>query len=495
MEKERPPTDPPSDDEGGDEEADEPDNPFAGIPILGDLGAMFSGPGAAGGNPQNLADTWSNAEQIAKQTATEGKSEKNIDPLLRAALEPLIRVAELHVANVTGLDPSPDGSPVKFELVTRSQWASEALERCRPLMERITKQLGAGGPGDSAASSDDANSDAGFASGAPDWLADQGSSLLGHLARFMSPVMVGVCAGSMVGNLAKTAFGDLDLKLPPEPGTSSTGTSSTGASGPTVIKLIGARLDEFGRQWKLDVSGLLLWACIHQLTWHTVLSVPHVRAAINELLESYVAGFRLDPEATQRQMQEMMEDGFNPDALNADDFGAMQNQFQIIFGQPEILLGTGRTEEQDAIAEELDNRLMLLDAYVHHVTNLAGHRLITDYESLSKAQNKFEDFDGVTAKFTRLLLGFTIGLENPRAEKTEAERAFIEMAARSILFMDGIQERAGEQALEQLFTHAENWPTRSEVKAPGVWLARLGIEWDMEAWEDQLQSEEDAGNF
>ena len=47
---------------------------------------------------------------------------------------------------------------------------------------------------------------------------------------------------------------------------------------------------------------------------------------------------------------------------------------------------------------------------------------------------------------------------------------------RGSAFVDGIVERAGEPALEQLWADPTSLPTPAELDAPGLWLARVGIE-------------------
>ena len=73
----------------------DPDNPMGGL--LGDLLKVIgSGPGAA--------DSWFEAARtLAFGVATDGGQDENPDPLVRIAFEELARVAELHVADATGI--------------------------------------------------------------------------------------------------------------------------------------------------------------------------------------------------------------------------------------------------------------------------------------------------------------------------------------------------------------------------------------------------------
>jgi uncharacterized protein (DUF2342 family) len=42
-------------------------------------------------------------------------------------------------------------------------------------------------------------------------------------------------------------------------------------------------------------------------------------------------------------------------------------------------------------------------------------------------------------------------------------------------FIEGVVERAGEDALARLWANEDDLPTPAEVDAPGLWLARIGL--------------------
>src|SRR5207248_6390093 len=89
-------------------------NPFEGMPLFRDLQGLFAGQG-----PVN----WDIARQVGVWTAAEGVAEANVDPLTRIRFEELARVAELHVADATGLATSHTGRSVGVRPVTRAEWA------------------------------------------------------------------------------------------------------------------------------------------------------------------------------------------------------------------------------------------------------------------------------------------------------------------------------------------------------------------------------------
>src|SRR5262249_43045227 len=88
------------------------DDPVPGFGLVGDRAKMLQNQGGF---------QWDQARAMAMQLATGGESEPNPDPLVRIKLEQLARVAELHVAQVTGLSTSVTGRPVSVIPVTRAQ--------------------------------------------------------------------------------------------------------------------------------------------------------------------------------------------------------------------------------------------------------------------------------------------------------------------------------------------------------------------------------------
>src|SRR3954470_12735179 len=89
--------------------------PFEGM--FGVLAKMLGSLSAEG--PVN----WDMARQFAQWVASEGQSEPNVDPMERMRLEELLRVADLHVAQTTGLATAVTGRVLSVLPVARGEWA------------------------------------------------------------------------------------------------------------------------------------------------------------------------------------------------------------------------------------------------------------------------------------------------------------------------------------------------------------------------------------
>ena len=108
---------------------------LGGLPVVGDVMRMLQGTPLGGARQ---------GREIARTVATGGESEDNIDPADRIAIEQLVRVAELRVADATGLEPSR-GSSLRVEVVNRMQWSDRTYADYGELFDALAQSVGACG--------------------------------------------------------------------------------------------------------------------------------------------------------------------------------------------------------------------------------------------------------------------------------------------------------------------------------------------------------------
>ncbi len=386
-----------------------PDDPFGGIPFIGELMRMLQG---------STAGTGDTARQLARTIANDGETEPNIDPSDRIAVEELVRVAELQVGAITDL-PVARGGALRVEVGNRSQWADQTIDDYRPLFETLSASMTAG-----MRLPDDLPAD------------DPMAAMLAGLNQALGPMMLAMNTGSMVGHLARRAMGGLDLPVPRPP------------EAPLLILL--RNVDDFGREWSLDLPDLRLWVCLHEVALHTVLGVPHIRSRLTNLLQRHASAFESNPDALQEQLG-----GFDlsagPDAL-AD--------LQSMLGDPEVVLGAVRSTEQDAIQPDLTALVAAITGYVDHAMDAIGSTLIGSYPMLTEALRRRRVEADASDRFVERILG--LELDAAQYDRGSA-------------FAAGVVERAGIEGLGRLLHEPDNLPTPSEVDAPGLWLARINL--------------------
>jgi putative hydrolase len=348
-------------------------NPFEGMPFFGDLLKMLGSQGPV---------QWDGARQLALSIATGGESEANVDPLERVRYEQLARVADLHVAQATGLIGSIE--------------AADPADGSDPTEAWITQIMG-----------------------------------------LLSPMLLGMTTGSLVGHLATRNFGSFDLPIPRPPSDD--------------VLIIASNVEAFASDWSMDGDDLRLWVCVHQVTHHAVLGVPHVRERLDELLGDYASSFESDPDALNSKLGELEVDPTGGDPMA---------RFQELMGDPDVVLGAVRSSRQQELLPWLDALVTVIAGYVDHVMDRIGHGLVGTYPQITEALRRRRVEASAQDRFVERLLGL---------ELTPMH------FDRGTAFISGIVDRAGPAALEQLWASAEALPTPNEVDAPGLWVARMDL--------------------
>ncbi len=333
------------------------DNPFEGMPFLGDLARMLQSQGPL---------SWDAARQFATQVATNGVAEANPEPLERIRLESLSRVAELRVSDATGLSASPTGAAVTFVPVTRAEWARRTLDAYRPLLERLSSSLTAAG---TAATDED------------DPSADPTSQILGGIFSMIGPMMLGMQSGAMVGHLASRALGQYGLPLP--------------RPASDQLLVVSANVESFGQEWSLPADDLRLWLCLSELTTHAVLGVPHVRSRLEHLVLDYIGAFRVEPGALEASLGN----------VDPSDMSALQQAL----GDPSALLGAIQSPEQRAMLPRLEALVSSIVGYVDHVMDTVGPTLLASYSMLTEALHRRRVEAGSADRFVEHLFGLELG--------------------------------------------------------------------------------------
>jgi putative hydrolase len=384
---------------------------------------------------------WEIARQMAQWASTGGAPESNVDPAARVRIEELLRVAEMHVAEATGLPLSASGL-LTARSVTPREWAAGTLDDWKPLLEKLAGTMTAAlprGPSDPGEipgplePGDAGGPEAGSGLGGFGGLGgDPMAQLFSNLPQVLGPFLFGMQAGAMVGQLASRAMGLYDLPMP--------------RPRRDEVILVPPNIDSFGSDWSLAPDDVRLWVCLRETAANAVIGRPHVQARLNRLIGEYVDAFEPNPQSLEARLS-----GFDP-----TDMASLQEAF----GDPETLLGEMQNDAQRRLQVPLRSLLAAVVGYVDHVMDKVGRRLIGSYGPLTEAlrRRRLEESSG-----TRILGQlFGVALDEASYERGQA-------------FVRGIVERAGEDGLARLWNSERELPTPAELDAPGLWLARIDL--------------------
>ena len=391
-------------------------DPFQGL--LQDLLKLIGG-SATG------ATAWLDAARsLAHGVATDGQPEPNIEPLTRIAFEELGRVAELHVAEATGL--GFERTPT-LSAVGRGAWALKALDAWAPTLARMVEAQRSAPPPPGPVPGEDALSPALFED-----LGEGGfEQLLGRFATTMGPVLMGMQFGSAAGHLAQRALGQYALALPWPPA--------------SEVLVVPENISTFADDWSLPSEETRLWVCVRELTAHAVLQRTHVAERIRALVDALT----VETVATHQGLAERLgSQAGDPEAL------------QRLMSDPESLLADLLTPGQRRTSEDLVALTTALTAYVDHVTGRVAGTLTGSATALGEAWYRHRIEESSAEQAAGSLFGLDLGRQQ---------------VDRGAAFVDGVVERAGEAGLARLWDDPRHLPTPAEVDAPGLWLERIDL--------------------
>jgi putative hydrolase len=382
---------------------------------------------------------WQIASQFATLSATGGEDEPSIGEADRAQLEELAHAAQTHVVGETGLALTSAG-PVRA--LRRQEWAALHTEALRPVLETFATNLGQvfspevmRGLFEQVDLSQAGLEQLGID---PSTTEVPDPEQLAGLAPMLAPLLLGVQAGSMIGYLARHALGRYDLPLP--------------ASDAPSLCFVVPNLDAFESAWSLDRADLRFYVAIHEVVHAAMRSVPWARERLVALATEYVSAYELDPTVLDARLGDSRFADLDP-----DDPASLQ----AIAEHPEELLGALRTDRQRALLERARVFHAVLDGYADVVLERIGRRLIGQFDRIHEAMARHRIERGEAERFIEGLLGLAV-------DRDDYERGGA--------FTRGVVERAGLEGLNRLWDAPEMEPTPNELVAPGLWLARIGVD-------------------
>jgi putative hydrolase len=403
---------------------------FSGMGPLGPLMGMLGGAGGAGGF------AWDAARQSALWTAAGGAVEPTVDPMDRIRIEELSHQAATAVEEMTGLSASARGSKLDVQVTTRAGWAAFALEEYRPLLERVSAAL----------------------SKPP---AQTSTDPLAGIFAMVGPLMLSSQAGGIVGQLAMATLATYDWPVP---------------RAGDRLTFVSSSIDAFAAEWAIPIATARLHVCLADVALHSVLRIPHLRIRLTHLMERHADAASFDANAMSEELGKRMSeepgiDDFGSDTNDASGsnnplgaLGAMMGGMGLgnmgalgSFDPSEFL---GGSSQQIAIQAEIDVLLRPILGYVDYVVAIVGARLLGDNRQVMEAWKRRRTSDSASRNAGRLL--------GPLITTSTYDRG--------AAFVGGVMQRAGFDGLNALWSDDANLPTHAELEAPGLWLARIGID-------------------
>jgi putative hydrolase len=388
---------------------------------------------------------WELARRIAAETSTTDRETHQPMPELpigaaeRDHIVDIVRAAQTHIAGATSLSHAV---ALPVDVVDRAEWARRTLDGLEPVLVAlaeaispdVTEALGAEDAPEPGDPTDNPLAGTPFEGLGPEMMAGMMSAL--------APVLLGWLAGALSGLLAQFALGQYDLPLP--------------LAGEPALTFVASNIQGFGNDWSLNPTDLRFALALREVVHGAQRSVPWVRERLVRLSSAYVRGYALRPEALEEQFSAFTN--FDPSTINPADPATFE---AIELPDPGSLLDAMQTPEQRPVLEELQRFAAVLEGYADTVVDEVGEPLVPSLRQIEEALRRHRVDRGRAADFVDRMLGLELGREHYEQGHT---------------FCRGVVERRGLEALDRLWESEAMVPTRSEIDAPGLWLARIELD-------------------
>ena len=353
---------------------------------------------------------WELARQIAVAAASTGGADPDPSDEDRRSVEEAVRVAELQVAEFTGLEPPHDVAVVTP--VRRARWVQENLAGLRGLLEPSAERIGS------------AVADAQRAA-----MPEEAPAAADQLLRQLSPLLLGAQVGSVLGYLGQHVLGQYDIAVP-----------RSGGAG--TLLFVVPNLAAFETDWSLSPTEFRTFIAIHEVTHRFEFSRPWAEPRFRELLEDFLSTLELDVEGLQQRFA--MVDPSDPEAMRE------------LLGGEEALFGVVLDEEQRLKLGRIQAFMAAAEGYGDHVMHAIGRSLLPTFGRIEEAMRRYREGEHGDPVFERLL-----GIEMKR-EQYETGK----------IFCDTVVELTDEHQLARMWDSAEAMPSLPELQEPRLWLAR-----------------------
>lgn len=354
---------------------------------------------------------WELARQVGIASASWSAEDQAPTLEDQRAFEEAVRVAELRVAEFTGLEPP--GDVARVETVRRSRWVEANIEGLRALLEPAAAKIG-----DAVVRAQrEALPEAEEARGM--------TQLVGQL----SPLLLGAQVGTVLGTLGQHVLGQYDIALP-----------RAGGSG--TLLFVVPNIAAFEKDWSLDSTEFRTWVAIHEVTHRFEFARSWTLPRFRELLDDYTSTLRLDVEGLQSRLQAL--DPSNPEAM------------QDMFSGDEGIFGAVLDDEQRLKLGRIQAFMSAAEGYGDHVMHSLGASMLRSYSQIDEAMRRYRESERTDPVLERL-----VGIEVKR-EQYRLGRAFC----------DTVVELTDETTLSRMWSGAEALPSLPELEEPRLWLAR-----------------------
>ncbi|MBW3594685.1 MAG: zinc-dependent metalloprotease [Actinobacteria bacterium] len=373
-------------------------DPMGDIPLFREIQKIL----ASSQGPINL--------EIARQVANalNQDASDHIDADAAGVVADAVREAEFVVAGYTRV---PIEEPARSEVITRRQWVNSTIAGWTWLLNHIASRF-----------SSEVSS---FASGRGDDVNPMGT-VMGQIA----PLLLGMQAGTLIGQLARDALGRYDPGIPRDDD--------------AHLFFVVSTVDSVAHEYGLDRDTFRRWLVLDDVARHTIArATPWADRYRRSLFVELIDSLEIDASDLERRLADLQSRG--PEALQEGfDSGEM--------------LPLVQTPRHAKALEVLRAFTAIFEGYSRHVARAVGPQFVGDTVRIEEGMRRREASPTEGRAMLRAMLGMTL---DPALDDA------------GVTFCNAVVELRGVAALNAIWEAPDNLPTLAEIRDPFQWIERV----------------------
>ncbi len=336
-------------------------------------------------------------------TASLAGAAEPIEPKIAEEYQELTLAAQLRLADRLSLDVS---TTQIINPVDRHTWAERNEQSFRYLIEPLAdKFAGASGAG-----------------------------MAGPFLAPMTPVILGVQAGTMIGFMSHRVLGQFDTGLP--------------ALDHDSLFLVVPNVEGFARDHDIESHQIRMWAVLREVTNHAILNVDWVRAYFIKAISDFFGTVEFDPSGLMDMLGSMQD----PSSLG--DTSALEGLVDEPGGLARML---GSSHDPVAL-EPIQAFLAFVEGFGDYAVRAAAADLMPQLSEIESAVRLRRSEPNEAEQFLQQLLGLSVDRHR---------------AGDAADFCNEIERRWGAETLQRLWEDPEKLPQLAELTDPVGWAARV----------------------
>jgi putative hydrolase len=372
--------------------------PFGDIPLFRELQRLL----ASSEGPIN----YEIARQIGVAIATQGAPEGGTDPGASRRLADAVRACEVVLAGLTRL---PLEEPMQAEVLGRTQWVTQSLTGWRWLLDHLAQRFTGQ-----------------IAEAGAEQAQDQMTQALGQI----SPLLLGMQAGSLVGQLATESLSRYDIPI--------------ARDDDGHLFIVWRNMAEVAHEYTLDESAFVQWLALRECARHLIVrAVPWLARYQRSLLIEVIDAIEIDVSDIQRRFEELQSRGME----------ALQEGASV-----EQMIPITPTERHRRALGRLRAFLVLFEGYAERAADQIGPKIIGDTAKIDEGMSRRR----ASSSAGQAQLADLLGISVDRTLETAG-----------VTFCSAVVELKGMATLNRVWEAPDNLPTTEEIKDPFAWIERV----------------------